>query len=1181
MNSWIALLKNKLVRASVKKAKSGSVDIEVYQSKVQQIRSYLLSERFEEALSLTHDLISIEFNEPELWELLGCCLERKDAEEAEICYLRALELKPDRVDSYLGLGIVNILLNKPSKAMGFLEKAALLNANNVKVWINLADLYLNFKRPQDALLAYDKALMLKPSDAKLLCNKGVCLAELNQFEDSEQAFKKTLELNPDYEKAYFQFGSMYRDSKNYDKAKEIFKQLIAINPKNPSGYLGLAGVEFIENLLEDAYATQKLGLEICDTESIDAHRQMMHFCSNFYGKDKEVAYHLNKLEELAPDTSHLNYAVYFLREHKFAEALTILELFKQQNPLDTISEANKALTLLLLGFYKEGWVAYEVRKVEKLLSDSSLNTSRQIPLPFWDGTPIHDKSLVVVTEQGVGDSIHFVRYLPLLKMYTNKVILTCNPNVERLFSSIPGISIARSVEDVINADFQVLLLSLPMIFKTELSTIPAKVPYLNAPPELIDSWKTRLQPWKNHLKVGLVWAGGAVFKGDFNRSIKLAQFAPVFEVKNITFFSLQMGPQSAQITEKPPGAELIDFTEYITDFADTAAFVSQLDLVISVDTSVAHLAGALAVPVWILLPFFPDHRWFLGREDNPWYPTARLFRQGRARRWDEVLGKMAGALAKIQNVDASEQHQAFSAPLRNLLLEAEQCLEQGRIAYAEGHYESAKDAFERAIILKPDLVDAWYNLGLANQLLDKPAIARVCYKRAIVLNPADAGAYHNLACIAADYKDDQEAIEYFEKSWQLDSTNPEVAYNYARLLWQTFDIKKGLQIQGAGLDIDPQHRLGWINYALLLAESNAAVEAAVALKNGLGCPILQDDELIAEEAEMLFSLGDLESSLKAAQLAESLNPNNIKAKVGQGFIFLKQGKLLDGWKLLEHRLEAGSQIQEKYIAEIWDGRDMPDATLLVHGEQGFGDMIQCMRYLPLLKSKFKKVVVHFPKQLFALAKMVIGAEIMKVEWDEVPEHDIRIPVMSIPLRFNTLIDSIPNTVPYFNTHQDYLVKWAGLTGKNTTKRRIGLAWAGGTKLASNQRRSIPLELLAPLLISKNIEWWSLQKDYPETFPDNIRLIDKMHFSANMADTAALILQLDLVITVDTVIAHLAGSLGKPVWVLLAFDSDYRWLMDREDSPWYPTARLFRQDIRRSWSPVIERLLAAVDEWMSV
>jgi len=1181
MNSWAGKIKNKIAHALVRTTRSTSKNLVAYQEEIGRINAYLSNEQYQDAERLIRNLLQDFIDTADLWRLLGASFERRNPIEATVYYQRAIDLDAMHVDSYLGLAAANILLNKFKNALIFIEKAESLQPNNIKVLRSLADILCKLNKHSDALKYFKTAINLFPDDANLWCAQARCFSALNQFDSAESSFSEALKLDSKNQDVQFALGHFYQESKNYTKAIEIFKELISINPRELKHYMALAGVQLIDGQYQEAYLTQKLGIEKSDTENAEAHRQMLHICANFYGKDDEVAYHSKKVQELAPDVSHINDAVYYLRQHKFAEALSVLDQFKQLNPADTLSELNKAITLLMLGFYREGWAAYEARKQEKLVNDSSLRTSRQIPLPFWDGSPINDKSLVVVTEQGVGDCIHFVRYLPLLKSYAGTVILTCNPNVEGMFGSISGIKIARSVEDVINADYQVLLLSLPMIFKTELSNIPNTVPYLYPNKDAQVEWNRRLLPWKNQLKVGLVWAGAAVFKGDLNRSIKLSEFAPIFGVKDVTFFSLQIGVQSAQIKEKPEGADLIDLTEYIKNYADTAAFITQLDLVISVDTSVAHLAGALAVPVWILLPYFPDYRWLIEREDSPWYPTARLFRQTKHRRWDEVLFKMASALEYVNEVAIQDRQKAMAPQSRNLTLEAEINLSKGRAAYAQKDYEAAKAAFENALLLQPDLVNAWYNLGLVNQIMNHPHVAKICYERVLSLNPSDAGALHNLGCISADYKNNLEAAKYFERAWALDATNPAVAYNYSRLLWTTLDIKKGLEVQKAGLDIDPQSRLGWVNYARLLADAGDYNHVKKALIHAFQCPLLEDDELCIEEGEMLFSLGNDDTAFNAFERAKELNPKNSNAVYGQALIYLKRGEFAEGLQCLEQRLEIKSEFDNRYLSPFWDGGEMRDAILLVYSEQGLGDTIQSLRYLPMLKSKFKEIVFHLPLALAGLIHLIPEFENATVSSDEVPQHDVRISDISLHSRFNVSLETIPNNVPYLYVNQLDTVKWQSFKEMRIRLPRVGLVWAGSPDHLNDARRSIPLQMFSKLLHNKKIQWWSLQKnrDSEQLSTHDFGLVDKMGLSANLADTAALIKELDLIITVDTSVAHLAGALGKTVWILLPFNSDYRWLIGREDSPWYPSAKLFRQGNDHSWSSVIVGLEVKLQQWL--
>ncbi|HSH98335.1 MAG: tetratricopeptide repeat protein [Methylophilaceae bacterium] len=1176
MNTCIKRIIKKIAQLQSKISRSGSRDSAVYEVAVMKIRDYLFSERFSDAELLLRHMLLVEMHEPELWELLGDCLKYSNVEEAITCYSRAIEIEPNFLSSYHSLGLMNISLNRLPDALIMLERASTIDPNNISVLVNLAETLRLLKRLEQASAIYRKAIALKTDDPELFYAQAICLSDLNNFKEAEAAFQKALELDSKNEAVYFELGTMYQISKEYSEAKEMFSQLIKLNPKNPDGYLGLAGVQLTEGLFQQSYETQTLGINSCDFVTADIHRQMIHICANLYGKDDEVAYHLKKVEELAPDTSHINDAVQYMREQKFAEALTVLDSFKQQNLSVHLAELNKSLTLLLLGFYKEGWQAYEARKLEKLVSDNVLSVSRIIPLPFWDGTPVLDKTLVVVIEQGIGDTIHFVRYLTILKNYVGKIILACNPNLASLFICIPDISIVTcTIEEVINADYQVLLLSLPMILKTEVSTIPNQIPYLFADNHLADQWRSRLKPWEDTFKVGLVWAGGVVFKGDLNRSIKLSQFSSIFKLENITFFSLQLGPQSAQISEKPPGAELIDFTQYITNFADTAAYLSQLDLVISVDTAAAHLAGAIGMPVWILLPFFPDHRWFLEREDSPWYPTARLFRQSKSRRWDDVFDKIEKTLSLAVSAEPHDKKLHLAAPKRDLAGEAELQLQYGREAYKSESYEEARSFFEQAVVLKSDSVNAWYNLGLANQALERHFVARSCYQRVLALNPSDAGVYFNIGCIEANQRNFAAAIENFRQSWQFDSSNPKTAYNYSHLLWNVLELDQALIVQTQGLKLDPTDKLAWANYALILAEMGKGSEANIAIEKAEECHLDDDENAWMEYATMLFSLRHYDMAISAFRHVMSLNPDNSYAYLYQSFIYLKQGLWSEGWALFEYRLTTPSFEKVSYSGAVWDGSEMPNSVLLVHSEQGLGDVIQCMRYLPLLKPKFKHIVLHIPETIAPLINMIPGVSNWTVESGIVPEHDVRISAMSLPMIFKTRLDNVPGDIPYIVVPEIYFPKWKTLAEMRHKKKRVGLAWAGSKNHHNDIRRSIGFDVLQPLLSIKKIQFWSLQKHSSQAVGENLRdgahWVDKMHLSANMADTAALIIQLDLVITVDTAIAHLAGALGKPVWILLPYNADYRWLESRSDSPWYPTAKLFRQDDQHQWPAVIDQI----------
>jgi hypothetical protein len=304
---------------------------------------------------------------------------------------------------------------------------------------------------------------------------------------------------------------------------------------------------------------------------------------------------------------------------------------------------NLALTQLLQGSFVEGFTGFEARWD---LPDLA-KTRQHFSQPQWDGSDLNGRTILLHAEQGIGDTIQFIRYAPLVAQRGGRVVFQCPEAMTRLFEGFPGIDrfVVRGRE-LPEFDLHCPLLSLPLAMKTTLETIPASVPYLSADAESVSRWRKRLP--RDSVNVGLAWAGRAEHSNDRLRSMALTDFAPLVDAPGVNFFSLQKGDAAEQLRSTPDGLAITDWTEQLQDLSDTAALIDALDLVITVDTSVAHLAGALGKPVWVLLPFAPDWRWMLDRSDSPWYPTMRLFRQPQARDWRSPVEQVAQALHTFQ-----------------------------------------------------------------------------------------------------------------------------------------------------------------------------------------------------------------------------------------------------------------------------------------------------------------------------------------------------------------------------------------------------------------------------------------------------------------------------------------------------------------------------------------------------
>jgi hypothetical protein len=322
------------------------------------------------------------------------------------------------------------------------------------------------------------------------------------------------------------------------------------------------------------------------------------------------------------------------------EALSVCQRAIQLRPDHAGAHWNKSLVLLLKGDFAQGWAEYEWRWQSK----DFRSPRRDFPQPQWRGEDPSGRTILLHAEQGFGDTIQFIRYAPLLAGRGARVIVECQPELQRLLGGVEGIQhLTARGEPLPPFDLHTPLLSLPLAWGTRVKTIPGNVPYIKPDPALVGAWRGRLAG-DSALKVGLVWAGSPIRKDDRYRSLPLSSLAPLAGVKGVSFYSLQKGKATEQAQNPPPGMNLIDMTEEIKDFADTAALISHLDLVITVDTAVAHLAGAMAKRVWTMLEFVPAWRWLLNREDSPWYPTMRLFRQPAIRDWATVIRRVAGEL---------------------------------------------------------------------------------------------------------------------------------------------------------------------------------------------------------------------------------------------------------------------------------------------------------------------------------------------------------------------------------------------------------------------------------------------------------------------------------------------------------------------------------------------------------
>jgi FKBP-type peptidyl-prolyl cis-trans isomerase 2 len=360
--------------------------------------------------------------------------------------------------------------------------------------------------------------------------------------------------------------------------------------------------------------------------------------------DKAIAFYKLAIED-SPKFADVCFSLgnVYLMKGQFDEAEKFYQRAVEINPDYAEAHWNVALLNLLLGNFEEGWKGFQWRwKLEDV-------PQRSFSRPLWDGSDISGRTILLHAEKGISDTIQFIRYAPLVAQRGAKVIVECQRELIILLKNVEGIwKIITHGEQLPEFDLYSPLLSLPLVFNTTLETIPEKIPYISVDPTIIQKWHERITLDISKLKIGLVWSGSSESEYDREHLCPLEMFSPLAQFDEIIFYNLVKGEAVEQAKNPPKGVKFVDYTEEIQDLSDCASLIENLDLVISVDSEVAHLAGALGKPVWTLLPFVPDWRWLLNREDSPWYPTMRLFRQPSSGDWEPVIASIIKELVEFR-----------------------------------------------------------------------------------------------------------------------------------------------------------------------------------------------------------------------------------------------------------------------------------------------------------------------------------------------------------------------------------------------------------------------------------------------------------------------------------------------------------------------------------------------------
>ena len=538
--------------------------------------------------------------------LLALALREYHAErmaEVERLCLQILTFDVRHADGLYLLGMAGFKTKRYEMAERMIRRAIAANPHHAFYHSNLGNALKAQNKLDEAVPCYERAIEIKPDHEEACYNLANTLLTQKKLDEAVALYQRALKIKPGYVDALCNLGTAYRQQKRLTEAIDCFERALLLAPEHPDLCCNLGDALHAQGKVDEAIGWYQRTLKLNPEHS----KACNCLCNAFFDKG-----------DLIESTAWCERALAL--EPDFGDA-----------------RMNQCLLQLLQGDYLNGWRNYEVRW--------KVYTPRTSPQPRWLGAPLRGARVLLHAELGLGDSLQFLRYVPLVQAAGGKVMLDLPAKLHRLARGLPGVlALVNTGEPLPYFDCHCPLMSLPLALGTTLQTVPAQVPYLSAPPEALAA--AAALPWPaSGLKVGLAWTGNPDHPKNRFRSVPLELLEPLFNLPGVHFFSLQMGPAAAELAARK--LPITDLAPVTGDMADTAAQMANLDLIVTIDTSMAHLAGALARPVWVLLGYSPDWRWLMDREDSPWYPTARLFRQPRDGDWRPVIDRVRTALLEL------------------------------------------------------------------------------------------------------------------------------------------------------------------------------------------------------------------------------------------------------------------------------------------------------------------------------------------------------------------------------------------------------------------------------------------------------------------------------------------------------------------------------------------------------
>ncbi|MBF0358176.1 MAG: tetratricopeptide repeat protein [Magnetococcales bacterium] len=632
--------------------------------------------RFDEAVFNLEKAIAVSPKYAEAYNNLGNVKKAQGKfEEAMVSYQQATDLMPEFVQAHYNLGTVLQKQGRVVEAVESYQKALSIHPDLAEAHYNLGIIHQEQGDMDKAVASCQKAIAIKPGFAEAHCVLGTALQREGKLEEAAACQQRAISIKPGYAEAYISLGIVQKEQGNLAAAIASYQKAITIKPNYPEAYNNLGNTLKEQDRLNEAISNYQKAIAI-KANYAEAYRNLgaafqeqgcldaaVEACQKAISikPDYAEAYYIignSLMEQMSLDAAVENYQKAIAikpdypdaycnlgnarnKQAKIEEAVNSYQKAIALKPNHAEAHFNLSTNLLLIGDYESGWKEYEYRF---LCREVSYDNYQQ---PRWDGSRLDGKTILLHHEQGFGDTLQCIRYVELVKNLGATVIVYCQKPLGSLLQGMEHIDkLCTSTDSIPAFDCQLPLFSLPLLFGTTLETIPENSPYIYPDQLLVKKFSQRLEGVKG-FKVGIVWQGSPRHNRNWYRSVDPAILIKLFSIEGAVFISLQKEAKESDLELLSKQDNFIDISAELNDFSDTAAAMANLDLMISVDTSVVHLSGALACPSWVMLSYIPDWRWLLEGEDSPWYPSARLFRQSKHGNWDSVIESVFSNLTNL------------------------------------------------------------------------------------------------------------------------------------------------------------------------------------------------------------------------------------------------------------------------------------------------------------------------------------------------------------------------------------------------------------------------------------------------------------------------------------------------------------------------------------------------------